>query len=82
MLAALEKHMSGAKWSRPEGGYFIWLELPDGVSGKQVLERAEGVTAVLGTDFGGSYNTVRLAYSFVSPDEIDEGIARLAAAVE
>ena len=82
MLAALDKHMSGARWSHPEGGYFIWLELPDGVSGKQVLERAEGVTAVLGTDFGGAYNTLRLAYSFVSPDEIDEGIARLAAAVE
>jgi DNA-binding transcriptional MocR family regulator len=82
MLAALDKHMSGATWSHPEGGYFIWLELPDGVSGKQVLERAEGVTAVLGTDFGGAYNTLRLAYSFVSPDEIDEGIARLAAAVE
>jgi DNA-binding transcriptional MocR family regulator len=82
MLAALDKHMSGARWSRPEGGYFIWLELPDGTSAKQVLERAEGVTAVLGTDFGGGYNTMRLAYSFVSPDEIDEGVARLAAAIE
>ena len=82
MLAALDKHLSGARWSHPEGGYFIWLELPDGVSGKQVLERAEGVTAVLGTDFGGADNTLRLAYSFVSPDEIDEGVARLAAAVE
>ena len=40
---------------------------------KEVLERAEGVTAVLGTDFGGRHNTLRLAYSFVSPDEIDDG---------
>ena len=46
-----------------------------------MLERAEGVTAVLGTDFGGADNTIRLAYSFVSPDEIDDGIARLASAV-
>jgi 2-aminoadipate transaminase len=82
MLAALEKHMSGARWSRPEGGYFIWLELPEGTSGQQVLERAEGVTAVLGTDFGGGYNSLRLAYSFVSPDEIDEGVARLANAID
>ena len=82
MLAALDKHISGCTWSRPEGGYFIWLELPEGTSAKQVLERAEGVTAVLGTDFGGAYNTLRLAYSFVSPEEIDEGVARLAAAVE
>ena len=81
MLAALDKHFAGAVWSRPEGGYFIWLELPDGTSAKEVLGRAEGVTAVLGTDFGGNYNTIRLAYSYVSPDEIDEGIALLACAV-
>ncbi len=81
MLAALEKHLSGARWSRPDGGYFIWLELPEGTSARDVLERAEGVTAVLGTDFGGGDNTIRLAYSFVSPDEIDAGIERLAAAV-
>ncbi len=81
MLAALEKHFEGSVWSRPEGGYFIWLELPAGMSAKQALERAEGVTAVLGSDFGGNYNTIRLAYSYVSPEEIDLGIERLAAAV-
>jgi 2-aminoadipate transaminase len=81
MLAALEKHFEGSVWSRPEGGYFIWLELPAGMSAKQVLERAEGVTAVLGSDFGGNYNTIRLAYSYVSPEEIDLGIERLASAV-
>lgn len=81
MLAALDKHLSGARWSRPEGGYFIWLELPEGTNAKDVLDRAEGVTAVLGTDFGGGANTIRLAYSYVSPDEIDAGIERLAAAV-
>jgi 2-aminoadipate transaminase len=81
MLVALDKHLSGAVWSHPEGGYFIWLELPEGTNAKDVLDRAEGVTAVLGTDFGGPPNTIRLAYSFVSPDEIDAGIERLAAAV-
>jgi DNA-binding transcriptional MocR family regulator len=81
MLAALEKHFSGAAWSRPEGGYFIWLELPQGTNAKDVLDRAQGVTAVVGTDFGGMPNTLRLAYSYVSPDEIDVGIERLAAAV-
>jgi len=82
MLDALDRNMSGARWSHPEGGYFIWLELPDGTSAKEVLERADGVTAVLGTDFGGGENTIRLAYSYVTPDEIDEGVGRLAAAVE
>ena len=81
MLAALAKHLPGSRWSQPEGGYFIWLELPEGTSAQEVLDRAEGVTAVLGTDFGGGANTIRLAYSYVSPAEIDEGIGRLAAAV-
>jgi DNA-binding transcriptional MocR family regulator len=81
MLAALEKHFSGATWSHPQGGYFIWLELPPGTNAAEVLERAQGVTAVVGTDFGGLPNTLRLAYSYVSTDEIETGIERLAAAV-
>jgi len=81
MLSALERHLSGLRWSRPEGGYFIWLELPAGANAKDVLGRAKGVTAVLGTDFGGAPNTVRLAFSFVSPEEIDAGVERLAAAI-
>jgi 2-aminoadipate transaminase len=81
MLAALDKHMSGARWSRPDGGYFVWLELPEGTDAAEVMGRARGVTAVLGTDFGGAPSTLRLAYSYVSPEEIDEGVSRLAAAV-
>jgi 2-aminoadipate transaminase len=81
MLAALDKHLSGATWSHPEGGYFVWLELPEGADAAEVMKRADGVTAVLGTDFGGAPNTLRLAYSYVSPDEIDEGVSRLAVAV-
>jgi DNA-binding transcriptional MocR family regulator len=80
MLAALEKHLSGASWSRPQGGYFIWLDLPPGTNAKDVIDRAEGVTAVAGPEFGGPANSMRLAYSFVSPDEIETGIERLAAA--
>jgi DNA-binding transcriptional MocR family regulator len=81
MLAALEKHFSGARWVKPEGGYFLWLQLPDGTDGREILARAEGVTAVSGSEFVGAANCIRLAYSFAAPDEIDEGIARLAAAV-
>ena len=81
MLAALDKHLSGATWSHPDGGYFVWLELPEGIDAAEVMKRADGVTAVLGTDFGGAPNTLRLAYSYVSPDEIDEGVSRLAVAV-
>jgi 2-aminoadipate transaminase len=83
MLEALERELPNARWSRPEGGYFIWLELPDGAQAAALLERATaaGVTFVPGTDFGGAPNTMRLAFSFVSPDEIREGVRRLAALV-
>jgi 2-aminoadipate transaminase len=77
MLAALDRELPAARWSRPDGGYFVWLELPEPVE----TAEAGGVTFVLGTDFGGAPTEVRLAYSFVSPDEIAEGVARLAAAL-
>ena len=82
MLEALESEFggSGVTWSRPEGGYFIWLDVP-GVDSGELLERATagGVTFVRGSDFGGEPTALRLAFSFVSPDEIRDGIARLAA---
>jgi 2-aminoadipate transaminase len=84
MLAALTAELRDtARWSTPEGGYFLWLELPAEVDVGELLRRAEdaGVTFVCGTDFGGPPNTVRLAYSFVSPVEIGEGVRRLAAVV-
>jgi 2-aminoadipate transaminase len=84
MLDALEQEFrEGARWSRPDGGYFLWLELPDGIDAAELLTRAEetGVTFVQGTDFGGEPNTARLAYSFVSPEEIREGVRRLAALI-
>jgi 2-aminoadipate transaminase len=80
MLAALEQQLPDARWSRPEGGYFIWLELADDVEAAAMLERAAaaGVTFVPGVDFGGTRNSARLAFSFVSPEEIEEGVRRLA----
>jgi 2-aminoadipate transaminase len=80
MLAALEQQLPDARWSRPEGGYFIWLELADDVEAAGMLDRAAavGVTFVPGVDFGGTRNSARLAFSFVSPEEIEEGIRRLA----
>ena len=82
MLAALGRELPGLRITRPEGGYFLWAEL-DGVDAGELLPRAEaaGVTFVKGTDFGGDPQSLRLAYSFVSPDEIADGVARLAAAI-
>jgi 2-aminoadipate transaminase len=87
MLEALERDfLEGASWSRPEGGYFIWLDLPGDVDAAELLAAAEaaGVTFVKGTDFfaaEGGEHSARLAFSFASPAEITEGIARLASAV-
>jgi DNA-binding transcriptional MocR family regulator len=82
MLSALDGELPSAQATRPEGGYFVWLKL-DGVDVAELQPRAEsaGVTFVPGTDFGGVPDTLRLAFSFVSPDEITDGVARLAAAV-
>jgi DNA-binding transcriptional MocR family regulator len=81
MLEALDRELDGrARWNRPEGGYFLWLELPEGADAAELLARATegGVTFVPGVDFGGQPNSMRLAFSFVSPAEIDEGVRRLA----
>jgi 2-aminoadipate transaminase len=84
MLAALEKEMpEDAVWTRPDGGYFVWLDLPSGPPAAELLVQAEeaGVTFVKGSDFfpggRGGERSARLAFSFVSPDEISDGVARL-----
>jgi 2-aminoadipate transaminase len=87
MLDALARNFPAARWSRPEGGYFLWLDFPDGVEAAALLPRAEdeGVTFVKGADFfpggAGGEGSARLAYSFVSPEEIGEGVRRLVALV-
>jgi 2-aminoadipate transaminase len=82
MLEALERELGErARWSRPDGGYFLWLELIDGTDARELSRRAAeaGLTFVPGVDFGGAPNSARLAFSFASPAEIDEGVSRLAA---
>ena len=84
MLEALDRELAGrARWNRPEGGYFLWLELVDGADSTELLGPASeaGVTFVPGADFGGPASSLRLAFSFVSPAEIDDGVTRLAAAL-
>lgn len=88
MLDALAREMpDDATWTRPEGGYFVWLDLPSGPPADELLPQAEeaGVTFVKGSDFfagrRGGELSLRLAFSFVSPDEISDGIARLGSLV-
>jgi len=84
MLAALESEMpEGARWSRPQGGYFAWLDFPDGTDAGTLLTAAteRGVTFVKGTDFyppgAGGETSARLAFSFVSPTEVTAGVTLL-----
>jgi DNA-binding transcriptional MocR family regulator len=81
MLAALEQHFPDATWSRPEGGFFVWLRLPGFPDGREVLKRAEGVTARDGTQFGALSSEFRLSFAAATPEEIETGVGRLAAAV-
>ena len=82
MVAAFDRELPDVRITRPDGGYFIWAEL-GGVDAGGLLTRAEaaGVTFVKGTDFDGGSDSLRLAYSFVSLEQIDESVARLAAAL-
>jgi 2-aminoadipate transaminase len=87
MLAGLESGFPSARWTRPEGGYFLWLDLPPGRGAQALLEEAAGlgVTFVPGRDFfppgGEDVPSLRLAYSYASPAEISEGMGRLAGLV-
>ncbi len=82
LVAALRRELPEARFEPPQGGYFMWVELPDSID-VAALESASGdrgVAFVKGTDFlldGGSH-ALRLAYSGVTPAEIDEGVSRLA----
>jgi DNA-binding transcriptional MocR family regulator len=80
--AALRSHLPDARYTLPEGGYFMWVELPEDADVDALFSAASerGVAFVKGSDFllEGGRNTLRLAYSGVTVDRIDEGIARLA----
>jgi 2-aminoadipate transaminase len=81
---ALRRELAEAEFVAPEGGYFMWLTLPAGTDVHALHQAAaeRGVAFVKGTDFvlEGGENTLRLAYSGVTPKQIEEGVARLAAA--
>ncbi len=87
-LGALSRMMPpGCHWTRPAGGFYVWLRLPDGVNAKAMLPRAisSRVAYVPGTGFyadgsGGQY--ARLCYSFPDPARISEGVRRLASVIQ
>ena len=87
MVAALEAMMpEGVSFTRPQGGLFLWVTLPERIKAIELLKRCleQNVAFVPGDSFfpnGGVENTLRLNYSNMPEDRIREGVARLAAAI-
>lgn len=92
MVAALRREMPEVSTVVPQGGYYVWVTLPGDVDGDEMAKRAAlvGVTIIPGSKFfagkGPGYprnegvpkNRIRLAYSFATPEQIDDGVRRLA----
>ena len=86
LVEALRAQIPEAEFVVPEGGYFLWLDLPDDVDTPAALEaaRKEGVTFVAGPDFmlDGGQSSLRLSFAPVQAERISEGVARLARALD
>lgn len=88
MVAAMRRELPAASFDVPEGGYYLWLELPAGTDADEVarLARDAGVVVLPGSKFfargdvAHPKHCVRVAFSHATADEIDEGVRRLAAA--
>ena len=84
LCAALERELPEASFRPPEGGYFLWVDLPEGADVAQLAAAAKerGLVFVQGTDFllEGGQNSLRLAFSGVTVEQIEEGVGRLAEA--
>ena len=83
MLAALEEHMpAGVKWTRPAGGFYVWITLPEGMDALALLDTAlkNNVAYVIGSAFfedDSGQNTLRVSFCHETEDVIREGMARL-----
>lgn len=90
MLEVLDKYMpklEGLKWTKPEGGMFLWLTLPEHMNADELFVKAvdEKVAYVIGSAFycnGKGQNTMRINFSYPTLAEIEEGIKRLANVIE
>jgi 2-aminoadipate transaminase len=88
MLTALDDHFPpGSHWTRPDGGFYVWLTLPEGLDSQAMLPRAvtDRVAYVPGTAFfadGFGARAMRLSYCFPTPERIREGVHRLAGVVD
>ncbi len=87
MLAAMEQHFpEDVTWTRPQGGLFLWVKLPEGIDSLELMEKAieQKVAFVPGTAFyadGRGHDALRLTFSYCPTDMLEEGIRRLGKAI-
>lgn len=86
VVAALSERIPEAEFVVPDGGYFLWLDLAEGTDATALLaeSKAAGATFVAGPDFmiDGGEHSLRLSFAPVPADQADEGVARIAGALE
>lgn len=87
MLGALDEHLPDLAWNIPQGGFYIWVDLPEQLDSKAMLPRAvtELVAYTPGTAFfadGGGRHNLRLSFSYPTPENIRVGIRRLASVIK
>lgn len=86
LVAALRERLPEAEFVVPGGGYFLWLDLAEGTDTVALLAEAKagGVSFVAGPDFmiEGGERSLRLSFAPVPPERMDEGVGRIAAALE
>ncbi|MCF2707190.1 PLP-dependent aminotransferase family protein [Arcanobacterium haemolyticum] len=87
MQRALEKYMPMCSWNKPEGGFYTWVKLPDGLDAHAMLPRAVTnlVAYVSGTAFyadGQGHDHMRLSFCYPTPEQIEEGVRRLSTVVK
>ncbi|WP_084074612.1 PLP-dependent aminotransferase family protein [Demequina sp. NBRC 110052] len=86
-ISALQEHIPEATWNVPDGGFYVWVKLPEGLDAKSMLPRAitARVAYVAGSAFffdGSGTDHMRLSYCYPTPERIREGIRRLATVVD
>ncbi|MBO9556495.1 PLP-dependent aminotransferase family protein [Cellulomonas sp.] len=86
MVGALAEHLPEASWNVPDGGFYTWVKLPEGLDAKDMLPRAvtARVAYVPGTAFyydGAGADHMRLSFCYPTPERIREGVRRLASVV-
>src|SRR6185312_3796033 len=86
MISALSEHLPELSWTNPNGGFYVWLTLPNELDSKAMLPRAvkELVAYTPGTAFyadGSGAQNIRLSFCYPTPESIRVGIRRLATVI-